>query len=242
MSNNPTKTQPLARKFSAKAALNNIRTSGHQLGRPLALCLMFESAENQLMAASVFELAIVLDSALHIPKETLLATIRIQWWADALSESFDQNVTLLAYLRAQFPMRYEFQSQLQGMISNWQVACHDENRDSIAGWAEAWRIVAIQLGHVKAANQAAKIGVSMHHKIRRQDSTGRSASITSAGIRALKKNDRGELRSWLYLVACLNSKLQNHLTDHNPRRKYMGFDDPTLVWRILGWHFFGPPR
>ena len=242
MTNNPTKFHSADRNFSAKVALNTLRNSNHELGRPLALCLMFESAENQAMAASVFELAIALDAALSIPKETLLAAIRIQWWADALRETFNENVTLLNQLQAHFQMRCEFQPQLQNMINKWQAACHNENRDSVAGWAEAWRIVAIQLGHVNASDLAAKIGVSMHYKVRKQKRTGHPVSINSAGIRALKRNDKGELRSWLYMAACLNLKLQNDLSDLDPRRVYLGFDDPTLVWRILGWHFFGPPR
>ncbi|MDC1383541.1 hypothetical protein N8500_08645 [Candidatus Puniceispirillum sp.] len=242
MTNNSTKSHLVNRNFSAKVALNALRNSNHELGRPLALCLIFESAENQAMAASVFELAITLDTALNIPKETLLAAIRIQWWADALSKTFNENVTLLNRLQEHFQMRCEFQQQLQDMISKFQAACHNENRNSVDGWAEAWRIVAIQLGHANASDLATKIGVNMHYKVRKNKSIGHSASINSAGINDLKRNDKGELRSWLYMAACLNLKLQNDFSDLNPRRVYLGFDDPTLVWRILGWHFFGPPR
>ena len=242
MQNNQALPHLINPKFSAKVALNNLRKSDHELGRPMALCLMFESAQNQIIAASVFELAIALDAALTIPKEKLLAAIRIQWWADALHGSLDQNVGLLIQLQAQFKIRYKFQQQLQGMITKWQASCHDENRNSADGWAEACRIVAIQLGHLKASDQAAKIGKSMNHKIRGKKSIEHSFGFVSAGIRALKQNDRGELCSWLYMIACLNLKLQKNLTDQNPERAYMVFDDPTLVWKILSWHFFGPPR
>ena len=242
MNDSPTIPHLVAQKFSAKTTLNNLRTSDHELGRPLALCLMFETAENQIIAASIFELAIALDAALSIPKEALLAAIRIQWWVDALSKSTDQNVTLLAQLQVQFQTRHELQPQLQEMASKWCLACYNEDRNSAAGWAEAWRIVAIQLGHLETSEQAAQIGISMHYKTRRHEDVKHSASINSIDIKALKKNDQGELRSWLYMVACLNLRLHNDLTNRDSKSAYRSFDDPTLIWRILGWHFFGPPR
>ena len=68
---------------NAKTALAALRDSDHPFGRPLTLCLMFEPAKDQCLAASIFHLAIALDSALHIPSESLLAAIRVQWWVDA---------------------------------------------------------------------------------------------------------------------------------------------------------------
>ena len=78
MTNNSSSSHRAAQGILAKTALNELRTSGHPLGRPLALCLMFESIENKLLAASVFDLAIALDAALHTPSESLLAAIRIK--------------------------------------------------------------------------------------------------------------------------------------------------------------------
>ena len=86
---------------NAKTALAALRDSDHPFGRPLALCLMFEPANDQSLAASIFDLAIALDSALHIPSESLLAAIRVQWWVDALSDSTAQTAPLVPQLHAQ---------------------------------------------------------------------------------------------------------------------------------------------
>ena len=87
---------------NAKTALAALRESDHPLGRPLALCLMFEPANDQLLAASIFDLALALDSALHIPSESLLAGIRVQWWVDALTDNDAQTAPLVTQLHAQF--------------------------------------------------------------------------------------------------------------------------------------------
>ena len=102
MTNNSSNSYIAAQNKSVKTALNELRISDHALGRPLALCLMFETAENQMLAASVFDLAIALDTALLIPSESLLAAIRIQWWADAVASTADQNVPLVARLQSQY--------------------------------------------------------------------------------------------------------------------------------------------
>ena len=84
--------------YNAKTALAALRDNGHLFGRPLALCLMFEPANDQFLAASIFDLAIALDSALHIPSESLLSAIRIQWWVDALSDSGAKTAPLVTQL------------------------------------------------------------------------------------------------------------------------------------------------
>ena len=116
MKNYRSSSYEAAQCILAKTALNELRTSGHPLGRPLALCLMFESIENQLMAASIFDLAIALDSAIHIPSESLLAAIRIQWWADTLAKTTHQNVPLVACLQLQYQRHDNFSTQLQDIV------------------------------------------------------------------------------------------------------------------------------
>ena len=162
MTNNTSSSCRAAQSILAKTALNELRTSGHPLGRPLALCLMFETVQNQLMAASVFDLAIALDAALHIPSESLLAAIRIQWWADALAKTTEQNVPLLACLQSQYNSRDNFLSQLHDIISEWQTACHYETRDSSEGWVAVWRLIALHFGHKTAVDQAAVIGRELY--------------------------------------------------------------------------------
>ncbi len=231
-----------AQGILAKTALNQLRKSGHPLGRPLALCLMFESIENQLMAASVFDLAIALDAALRIPSEPMLAAIRIQWWADALAKTTEQNVPLVACLQSQYNSRDNFLSQLLDIISEWQAACHYETRESSEGWVAVWRLIAFHLGHKKAVDQAAVIGRELYFATLGQKY---DRLIANTDVKSLRKNDREEERTLLYLSACLSRKLQGSQNSNlNVTRisHDAGLDDPLLVWQILVWHIFGPPK
>ena len=178
MTNNTSSSYGAAQGIMAKTALNELRASGHPLGRPLALCLMFEAAENQLVAASVFNLAIALDAALHIPTESLLAEIRIQWWADALASKTNQNVPLIARLQSQYQRHDNFFTQLQGIIGKWQAACHHKTRDSSEGWVAVWRSIAFHLGHMTALDQAALIGRELHNATLGQKCYGFAGSLT----------------------------------------------------------------
>ena len=101
---------------NAKTALAALRDSGHPLGRPLALCLIFEATNYQCLAASICDLAIALDSALHIPSESLLAAIRVQWWVDALSDNDAQTAPLVTQLHAQFQTHDGLQSDTIDLI------------------------------------------------------------------------------------------------------------------------------
>ncbi len=242
MTNSPSNSHVLTRNISAKTALNELRRSNHGLGRSLAFCLMFEAPENQLLAGSVFDLAVALDAALHIPSESLLAAIRIQWWADALANAAHRNVPLVARLQSQCRMREDLLPHLQKMIGEWQVACHGKTHESGSGWAAAYRLVALHLGHRTAVDQAAIIGQNLHHATRgrRFHNCARNIDINS-----FRQNDQKEGRSWLYLSACLQRKLhRGQNTDLEKAQTHYNavLDDPALVWRILGWHIFGPPR
>ena len=242
MKNNTSSRCEATQGILAKTALNQLRKSEHPLGRPLALCLMFESIENQLMAASVFDLAIALDAALHIPSESLLAAIRIQWWADALANMTEQNVPLVACLQSQYQRHDNFSNQLQVIISEWQTACHYETRDSSEGWVAVWRLVALHLGHKTAVDQAAMIGRELYFATLGQKYGG---LVSNSDIKLLRKNDLEEERTLLYLSACLSRKLQGRQNSNlNATRMSHDarLDDPLLVWRILVWHIFGPPK
>ena len=119
---------------NAKTALAALRDSDHPLGRPLALCLMFEPANDQLLAASIFDLALALDSALHIPSESLLAAIRVQWWVDALSDNNAQTAPLVTQLHAQFQTHDGLQSDTIDLIGHWQTAAPPSRVSRFSSW------------------------------------------------------------------------------------------------------------
>ena len=218
--------------YSAKTALAALRDSDHPLGRPLALCLMFEPANDQFLAASIFDLAIALDSALHIPSESLLSAIRIQWWVDALSGSGAQTAPLMTQLQAQFQTHEGLQSEIIDLIGHWQTACHNENRDNIDGWATVWALVAKHLGQAAQSAIATDIGHQFHHAIRRHEPHA-AVPLDKPQISALRRNDSGQKRSFLYLVACWLRYVQRPNADAN---------HPALIWKMLAWQLFGPPQ
>ena len=217
---------------NAKTALAALRDSDHPLGSPLALCLMFEPANDQLLAALIFDLAIALDSALHIPSESLLAAIRVQWWVDALSDNNAQTAPLVTQLHSQFQTHDGLQSDTIDLIGQWQTACHDENRDNSDGWAAVWALVAKHMGQAAQLAIATEIGNQLHRAILGYESHA-AAPLNRRQISALRRNDAGQKRSFLYLAACWLRYMQRPNTDAN---------HPALMWHMLAWQIFGSPR
>ena len=217
---------------NAKTALAALRDSDHPLGSPLALCLMFEPANDQLLAALIFDLAIALDSALHIPSVSLLAAIRVQWWVDALSDNNAQTAPLVTQLHSQFQTHDELQSDTIDLIGQWQTACHDENRDNSDGWAAVWALVAKHMGQAAQLAIATEIGNQLHRAILGYESHA-AAPLNRRQISALRRNDAGQKRSFLYLAACWLRYVQRPNADAN---------HPSLVWHMLAWQLFGSPR
>ncbi len=217
---------------NAKTALAALRDSDHPFGRPLALFLMFEPADDQCLAASIFNLAIALDSALQIPSEPLLAAIRVQWWVDALSDGTAQTAPLVTQLHAQFRTYDGLHSDIIDLIDHWQKACHNEHRDNSDGWAAVWALVAKHMGQAVQSAIATDIGHQLHHAIRRHEQHA-VAPLDRPQISALRRNDTGQKRSFLYLAACWLRYMQRPNADAN---------HPALVWWMLAWHLFGPPK
>tara|TARA_B100001093_G_C26702484_1_gene959725 strand:+ start:107 stop:769 length:663 start_codon:yes stop_codon:yes gene_type:complete len=217
---------------NAKTALAALRASSHPLGRPVALCLTFEPANDQCLAASIFDLAIALDSALHIPSESLLAAIRVQWWADALSNSGTQTAPLITQLQSQLETHDGLQSEIIALIGHWQTACYDENRDNIDGWVAVWALVAKHMGQAAQSAIANDIGHQLHHAIRGHELHA-AVPLDRPQISALRRNNSGQKRSFLYLAACWLRYVQRPNADAN---------HPALVWKMLAWQLFGPPQ
>ena len=217
---------------NAKTALAALRDSEHPFGRPLALCLMFEAANDRCLAGSIFDLAIALDSALHIPSESLLAAIRVQWWVDALSDSTAHTAPLVTQLHAKFQNYDGLQSDIIDLITHWQTACHDENRDNSHGWAAVWALVAKHTGQAAKSAIANNIGHQLNHAIRGHELHA-AAPLERRQISTLRRNDTGPKRSFLYLAACWLRYMQRPNADAN---------HPALVWQMLAWQFLGPPQ
>ena len=217
---------------NAKTALAALRESDHPLGRPLALCLMFEPINDQLLAALIFDLAIALDSALHIPSESLLAAIRVQWWVDALSDNDTQTAQLVTQFHTQFQIHDGLQSDIIDLVSHWQSACHNEDRVNSDGWAAVSALIAKHLGQAAQFAIVTDIGHQLHHAIRGHEPHA-AVPLDRSQISSLRRNDAGQKRSFLFLVACWLRYVQRTNADAN---------HPALVWHMLAWQLFGPPK
>ncbi|MDB0016563.1 hypothetical protein N9E28_03360, partial [Alphaproteobacteria bacterium] len=169
---------------------------------------------------------------LHIPSESLLAAIRVQWWVDALSDNDAQTAPLVTQLHAQFQTHDGLQLDTIDLIGHWQTACHDENRDNSDGWAAVWAFVAKHMGQAAQSAVATDIGHQLHHAIRGHKPHA-AVPLNRPQISALRRNDAGQKRSFLYLAACWLHYVQRPNADAN---------HPALVLHMLAWQLFGSPR
>ena len=99
----------------------------------------------------------------------------------------------------------------------------------------------MQLGHKCAADQAAKIGLDLYNGLRKRKNIEYNSG-NSADIKLLRCNDQGDARSWLYLTSCLTKKIQRDQKINRQKSLRSHLEDPLIVWQILCWYFFGPPR
>ncbi len=224
---------PNLSRLEARKALETLRRHDNRLGRRLCLTLMYETPETQVLCASLFELAIVLETALMIPSESLLAAIRIQWWVDALAASDKPATTpLVSQLHKLGQLYPGLDKQIVKIIERWQEASHQENRDSVDGWRMIWRILAQRTGWLDFAADSALIGAAL--RLSGHTAASHTAHVVAANrVDALNRHRVNCRHSWLYL----NAVLACWLSGRGPAEEH-----PMLVWHILKWHYFGPPK
>ena len=218
-------------KHLARGSMQNLRDYPHPLARPLALCFVFEPADTQFLAATCLELGFTLDTALATPSESLLAVIRLQWWIDAIQDTVPAHAPLVQNLRNLIKNQPDIGDQLVSVISHWQNACYDDNRDSQQGWQALWKFLGKTLGH--NADTVASIGIfclssevpcpaDMHDK------------TELLALRGTAQAGRGQ---WLYLLACFGIYQQQLSQNHQVNAEFT-----LLGWRLLLWWLGLPPR
>lgn len=222
---------------SAREALKNLKNQSDPRGRPLALCLMSETPDSQVFAASLLELGLSLDQALVTPSESLLAMIRLQWWIDELKRDSADTAPLVLQLRALIAKRPDLLAELTALITLWQDASQTENRNSNEGWQALWRLLAVQLN----AEPEHTVIVGQFAFMPAPHDTGEAA--VPALIRdkqkllGLRCNAAGGHCQWLYLLACFGR--YNHA---RTSRQMEAAQSPLLGWHILCWLFGLPPK
>ena len=218
-------------KPSGRAAMQSLRDYPHVLARPLALCFAFEPIDRQFAAATLIELGFSLDTALLTPSESLLATIRLQWWIDSLQSTATETAPLVQNLRIVCEQQPDTRDRLISVIGCWQGSCHDEQRNSQPGWQALWRLLGETFS--VAPDQAAAAGrLAMS-----SDDATASGFADRSNLLALRHMADGAPSHWLYLLACLGA-YRRRKNRPNPQPD----DSAMLGWHILLWRLGWPPR
>ena len=218
-------------KRLARNSMQNLRDYPHPLARPLALCFVFEPADTQFLAATCLELGFTLDTALATPSESLLAVIRLQWWIDAIQDAAPAYAPLVQNLRILIEDQPDIGDQLVSVIGHWQIACHNETRNSQRGWQELWQLLGKTLGY--NASQVASIGAFCLSS----DAPFPVDICNKAGLLALRRNTPAGRGQWVYLLACFGI-YQRQLGQNNQANA----EYTLLGWRLLLWWLGLPPR
>jgi hypothetical protein len=218
-------------KYLARDSLQNLRDYPHPLARPLALCFVFEPAETQFIAATCLELGFTLDTALAIPSESLLATVRIQWWIDAIQNTAPAHAPLVQNLRVLIENQPGIGDQLVYVIGHWQNACYDDNRNSHQGWQALWQLLGKTLGH--DADTVVSIGMFCLSS----DAPCPADTYDKTGLLALRRTAPAGYGQWVYLLACFGIYLQQLGQNHQANAEFT-----LLGWRLLLWWLGLPPR
>ena len=218
MSNNATGKQ------LARDSIQNLRDYPHPLARPLALCFVFEPANTQFIAATCLELGFTLDTALATPSESILAMIRLQWWIDAIQDTAPAHVPLAQNLNILIENQPDIGAQLVRVISHWQNACHDDNRNSQQGWQALWQLLGKTLGH--DADTVARIGIFCLSS----DAPCPADTHDKTGLLALRRTAPAGYGQWVYLLACFSVYLQQLGQSNQAKSEFT-----LLGWCLLLW-------
>ena len=227
-------TSGLTRRNAAIEAIKNLKEADREgLSKVLTFCLMFDEPRTQFVGATMLELLTQLETALRLPTEPFLAAIRVQWWVDAVLRPTDPNIAPPVPLIGQIHQLIKDNPQLEGalppLMDFWQTACHDRDRDSLAGWVTSFELLARITGQANATKMAATVATSLYYASHDLPPMMVPLSV----IRDLQRSGKKTGQSWLYLLAMLARYLNQ--TDRNQAH-------PWLAWQVMGWRFLGPPQ
>ena len=217
-------------KDIARDAMQKLRDYPHPLARPLALCFVFDSTNVQFVGATCLGLGLSLDAALSTPSESLLASIRLQWWIDAIEDTAPAHAPLVQNLRVLIKDEPEMRDHLIDLIGHWQNACYDGNRNSQSAWRALWHLLAVRL------NQPSDVTASVGLFCMSLDAPVPPELTNRKALNSLRRTAAGNPSQWLYLLACfgLYQRCGSVRYDASPAFTLIG-------WRMLLWWFGLPP-
>ncbi|MGB2107741.1 MAG: hypothetical protein ACPHZ5_06165 [Candidatus Puniceispirillum sp.] len=199
----------------------------------IALIFGFETTQRRSLAANLLCLSGELENAIRIPKEPMLAAIRVQWWYDTLvdeASAHQPNIApLVVRLRTHIHNDDIKRDDVLKLIEAWQACTMDETASSADAWSACWQLIGRYLGDDEIGVVAQKIGGVLHGQ--KMPNTATTQSLDSAYLKALRFQVLKNRQWWLYFAAIIGYRRQsgNHVES----------DDHLLVWRLLGWRLFG---
>ena len=199
----------------------------------VALVFGFENTQHRSLAANLLCLSYELENAIHIPKEPMLAAIRVQWWYDTLAEDDNKlqvNIApLIVRLRIHIRDAQLKRDDLLTLIEAWQACAMDETASITDAWGECWRLVGKYLGDDKFADTAKEIAILLH-ATKTSDRVG-NLRLDDLYFYDLREQAKKSRQWWLYFAAILGY--------HRHDDRHAFDDDLVLIWRLLGWRLFG---
>ena len=198
----------------------------------ITLIFGFETTQRRSLAANLICLSGELENAIRIPKEPMLAAIRVQWWFDTLANdasAHQPNIApLVVRLRTHIHNDDIKRDDILKLIEAWQACTMDETASSTDAWCACWHLIGRYLGDDEVGIAAQKIGSILHGQ--KIPNTATTKQLDSAYLNALRLQVRKNRQWWLYFAAIIAYRRQS---DH------VETDDHMLVWRLLGWRLFG---
>jgi len=183
--------------------------------RDLALALLFTPRHHRENLADRLNLALECEAAVRVASEPMLAAIRLQWWVEAIETGQDADVPLLGRLRRQIAAGEADAAALTGQIGLWQDRLATAPDDAGACWAGCF--AALAPDHRQAAEAVAKAMFGGA----KAPGNAMISGLASASTR------------WLWMLGRLAQHRGGDALEEDPA------EDPLLVWRMLGWRYFG---
>ena len=184
--------------------------------RELACCLLFVPADLRGLLSDLLSLAHECENAVRIPSESMLAAIRLQWWADVLAGDDPTVGPLAERLHGHLNSDKVSIGYLSAVIALWQNRLQNDIQGAAGCWAQAFAMMPRIEERHDLARMAADIGRCFA-----------GDEVPGVDLKKLRRQVGADTR-WLFLLACLIRRGQTLRGTGK---------DGLLVWLMLAWRW-----
>ena len=182
--------------------------------RHLALALLFAPTASRDLIADRLSLAIEAETAMKLASEPMLAAIRLQWWVEAIQNASGESVPLMERLLGHLDRGSLASADLVAQMGLWQrrLSTSPEDGPNAMGdcWADCFGALLPPQEH--AARQVGRALVDADARVG-DEALGLLATVEGR---------------WLWMIGMLV---------RHRRGSAASYDDPLIVWRMVGWRF-----